>query len=464
LEPRALAAIAGQPFLTPNPTYDGVAAQYIGTPLPLLGLVTITSDEESIYASLDNADGWEQRSLQLLPQGAALGFGGLFRNVVGGQLVQEHERGRIVSEDGTWSAEQATFYGQTSRMGRTENYNTYRFKVGEIVVHGPAFGEAVAATRDIYAGAEWSAGGELEGSLFFVSPLSSEAKRRKDERIAVAYIGELDHTASEAMWLLLSFVAGNRVHALARERYTAAGALIEVTHHRGTGIGAGRDAPFRPFYTNVAPDGFTVMGTNIARLLRAKFPIDIVFEHLHMATSGNIDVDAQHFILAIHCAFEAWNRKLGLLEWVDDDCWGWFIGKARRHLLSPIYETIGPEMKANVASALRHANRTTTAWRQSEFFRALQIDTSAPDAQRALDARDEILHNGCFLERWEDLTPEKRQERFSDVQRLRKIVLTIIFRLTSYEGQFIDPVTYQNGNITRVPLPEALFKVSVPAP
>jgi hypothetical protein len=43
-------------------------------------------------------------------------------------------------------------------------------------------------------------------------------------------------------------------------------------------------------------------------------------------------------------------------------------------------------------------------------------------------------------------------------------VLTIIFRLTSYEGQFIDPVTYQNGNITRVPLPEALFKVSVPAP
>jgi hypothetical protein len=274
LEPRALAAIADQPYLTPNPTYDRVAAQYIGTRLPLLGLVTITSDEESIYASLDNADGWERRSFQLLPQGSALGFSGLFRNAVGGQLVREHERGRIVPEDGTWSAEQATFYGQTSRMGRTGNYDTYRFKVGEIIAHGPAFGEAVAATRDIYAGAEWSAGGELEGHLFIVRHLSSDAKRREDERIAVAYIGELDHTASEAMWLLLSFVAGNRVHALARERYNAAGVLIDVTHHRGTGLGAGRDAPFRPFYTDVVPDGFTVMGTNIARLLRARFPID----------------------------------------------------------------------------------------------------------------------------------------------------------------------------------------------
>jgi hypothetical protein len=420
LEPRALASIADQPFLTPNPTYDRVAAQYIGTRLPLLGLVTIASDEESIDASLDNADGWEQRSFQLLPQGSGLGFGGLFRYAVGGQLVREHERGRIVPEDGTWSAEQATFYGQTSRMGRTEHYNTYRFKVGEIIVHGPAFGEAVAATRDVYAGAEWSSAGELEGRLFIVSHLSTDANRREDERIAVAYIGEPDRTASEAMWLLLSFVAGNRVHALARERYNAAGSLIDVTHHRGTGLGEGRDAPFRPFYTPVAPDGFTVMGTSIARLLRAKFPIDVIFEHLHMATSGNMEVDAQHFILAIHCAFEAWNRKLGILEWVDDDCWGWFIGKARHHLLSPIYDTIGPEMKANVASAMRHANRTTTAWRQSEFLRALQIDSGEPDVQRALSARDEIVHNGCFLERWDELTHQKRQERFSDVQRLRK--------------------------------------------
>lgn len=454
MEPHALASIADNPFLTPNPTYDRVAAQYIGTRLPLLGLVTITSDEQSIYASLDNADDWERRSLQSLPQGSALGFGGLFRNAVGGQLVREHERGRMVSEDGAWSAEHVTLYGQTS--GGPEN--TYRFKVGEIIVHGPAFGEAIAATRDVYAGAEWSAAGELEGRLFIVRHLSTDANRREDERIAVAYIGEPDNIESEAMWLMLSFVAGNRVHALARERYNAGGVLIDVTHHRGTGIGEGRDAPFRPFYTPVAPDGFTVMGTSIARLLRAKFPIDVIFEHLHMATSGNIEVDAQHFILAIHCAFEAWNRKLGISEWVDDDCWGWFIAKARHHLLSPIYDTIGPEMKANVASALRHANRTTTAWRQSELLRALQIDASAPDVQRALSVRDEILHNGCFLKRWEDLTHQERQERFSDVQRLRKITLTIILRLTSYEGQFIDPVTYQNDNIARVPLPEALFR------
>jgi hypothetical protein len=457
LEPHALAVIAAQAFRTPNPTYTGIAAQYLPARLPLFGLVTITSNDESISASLDNTDEWQMRSLAQLPKGAALNFGALFRDVVGGRLVRDYERGRIVPDAGGWSAETVTYFGETLRLGQNLG-DTYTFSVGELIVHGPAFGEPVAATRDIYAGAEWSAAGELEGRLFIVRHLSTDAPRREDERIAVAFIGEPDATAGTAMWLLLSFVAGNRVHALARERYSEAGVLIDVTHHRGTGLGVGRDAPFRPFYAPVAADGFTVMGTNIVRLLRAGFPIQIVFEHLHMAVSGDIDVDAQHFILCIHCAFEAWNRRFGLLEWIDDDCWGWFVAKARHHLLSSIYDTVGPEVKANVASAMRHANRTTTSWRQSEFFCALQIDVSAPDFKRALSARDEILHNGYFLRRWDDLTPEERQERFSDVQRLRRIALSVIFRLTSYDGQFVDPVTYQTDRIARVPLPAELYE------
>jgi hypothetical protein len=455
--PHALAAIAELEFQTPNPNYVGIAAQYLPTRLPLSGIVTITSNEEAISATLDNTDDWHMRSLAQLPQGTFLGFGGLFRNVVGGQLVRDHERGRIVPDAGGWSAEKVTYAGESLGMGQNRR-ETYMFSVGELIVRGPAFGELVAATRDIYAGAEWSAAGELEGRLFIVRHLSTDAPRREEERIAVAFNGEPDVIASTAMWLLLSFVTGNRVHALARERYSEAGVLIDVTHHRGTGLGVGRDAPFRPFYAPVAADGYTVMGTNIARLIRAGFPIQVIFEHLHMAVSGDIDVDAQHFTLCIHCAFEAWNRKFGLLYWIDDECWEWFIAKARHHLVSPIYDTVGPDVKANIASAMRHANQTTTSWRQAEFFRAVHIDISAPDLKRALSARDEILHNGYFLRRWEDLTPEQRQERFSDVQRLRRIALSVIFRLTNYEGQFVDPVTYQTERITRVSLPDQLYE------
>jgi hypothetical protein len=86
------------------------------------------------------------------------------------------------------------------------------------------------------------------------------------------------------------------------------------------------------------------------------------------------------------------------------------------------------------------------------------VDVTDENLERALDSRDEILHNGYFLTRWHSQAPEKQQERFSDVQRLRRLTLLIIFRRTGYAGTFVDPVTFQTDRLEAFPLPQALYE------
>jgi hypothetical protein len=264
--------------------------------------------------------------------------------------------------------------------------------------------------------------------------LSRNAESAATERVAVTWGSEPNSLAGESAWLTLSFISGNRLHALAREYYNSDGRLISTIHRRGTGLGLGRDAPFRAFYAPLSNGGLTQIASNILRLLRANFPIDIILEHLHLGNTGNMEVDAQHYVLAIHCAFEAWARKLGLTVWIDDEIWHPFADKARRQLLSPIYCTIGPDVKAKLASNFLHANETTSASRQQDFFSSIGLDISDGSAKRALDMRNELLHNGHFLDRWHELSDDERQARFTGIQQLRRICLLVIFRLTGYVG------------------------------
>jgi hypothetical protein len=107
------------------------------------------------------------------------------------------------------------------------------------------------------------------------------------------------------------------------------------------------------------------------------------------------------------------------------------------------FQQVGEALSSSVRAKLAHANRTTTAWRQRKLFDDLGIDVSGDDMGRILHMRDELLHNGYLLKRWSQLTESERQQRYDDVGRLRRLALFVLFRLTGYEGQFQDPLTYQ---------------------
>jgi len=96
------------------------------------------------------------------------------------------------------------------------------------------------------------------------------------------------------------------------------------------------------------------------------------------------------------------------------------------------------------------------------MFEALQIDVTDDDNARALSLRNELLHNGYFLKRWRDLNHEERQRRRDDVERLRRLVLLIILRLTAYEGQFVSPVRPGPETVKSVPLPPDIAAPSEP--
>jgi hypothetical protein len=105
-----------------------------------------------------------------------------------------------------------------------------------------------------------------------------------------------------------------------------------------------------------------------------------------------MDVDAQRLTLAIHTALEAWNRAFGFDYWIDDDCSGWFVSKARRPLLGIVHDTIGPEVMQKLVSGFRHAYRTTTAWRERSCRGVMErLGVSRPFL-RSGDLRDSVTH------------------------------------------------------------------------
>lgn len=378
-----------------------------------------------------------------LPSGSPLP-GSLFRISHAGRLITAAGRGSIVPDAGTWEARDVINSGQHSEWGpNSRNLATFKFYVGSLELRGPSHGASVAATRQIFAGGEWNHAIEFRGRRVVVRALSHDAPDMGEETIAITADGSLEDLDWEALWLWASFISGNRLGSLVTEHFALDGSLISQIHRRGS-IGIGRWQVFRPFYAPFSPEGAQSMAEGIARLLREEFPIEVVFDHLFQAVRLSTDTQAIHLILAYHAAIEAWNRAHGRENWMADKPWIKLARRIRKdHIPAELYAEMGERMAENLRPILAHANRTTTAWRQANLFEALGIDATRSDARRILKMRDQLLHNGYFLTRWDQLSDDERQARYDDVERLRRLVLYVIFRLTGYLGQFQDPVTLE---------------------
>ena len=325
----------------------------------------------------------------------------------------------------------------------TRNLTTFKFYISCLELHGSSYGAKVAATRQIYAGGEWNHAIEFCGRRVVVRALSHDASEMQEETLAIAADGEPEELEWEALWLWGSFISGNRLGSLLTEYYADDGSLIAQVHRRGS-AGFGRWEIFRRFYVPFSPEGAQNMATGIFKLLRAEFPIEVIFDHLFQAVRLSTDAQAIHLVLAYHAAIEAWNRAHGRENWIENKRWIKLARRIRKEYIpAEIYEQMGERMVENLKPILAHANRTTTAWRQANLFDALGIDVSGDGARRILKLRDELLHNGYFLKRWDELSDDQQQTRYDDVERLRRLVYYVIFRLTGYVGQFQDPVTFQ---------------------
>lgn len=455
LNPDLLANIAVRPFQS-DFTFADVPATYFGTAIPLIGTVTVTANRERLEAEIVNRDGWEARMLRALRPRAGIPMGGLFRTVAPNVLLGPNAHGSIQPDDCSWAALQATYTGQSSSYGHGDDHEAFRFSVTELLVPGPAVGHAVAATRHIYAGGDWNGAAEFQGRLLIIRSLVDRPPDRDHETMSATIGWCAEGIVAEAMWLTLSFITGNGLKHLAEEFYDAEGALIRTVHHLGNSIRDVRRRFFHGFHGPLGPNGIGVIADGIVRLMQVRFPIEVILEHLHESAGRSIDVEAQHLVLAIHTAIEAWNRQFGVEEWIDKNIWETLARNLRKNLIpNDVYDDIGEEMKANIRDDLAHSNRTTTAWRESELFRCLSIALTDDD-RRALKLRNELLHNGYFLRRWDDLTLVERQQRHLDVERLRRLVLLTVFRLTAYNGQYMSPITYAAETVEPIALPDAI--------
>jgi hypothetical protein len=276
-----------------------------------------------------------------------------------------------------------------------------------------------------------------------VKGLTEKSASIADEVLSITTEGEVAAVDERAMWVWASIISGNSLGHLMTEYYAEDGSLISRIHRRSS-VGLGRRQYFRPYYAPFNCDAIDRALNELARLMRDDFPIDIVVTHLMQAVTGTIDIDAVYLVLAYHAAIEGWNGLHGFDDWIDRKPWEAFAKHIRKHLIpGDLYESVGSEMKDNLRAVLPSASRTTTAWRQRNLFEALGIDVASDDARRILKIRDEILHNGYLRPRWGELTPEQRQQRLDDVERLRRLALFVLFRLTGYHGEYLDPVTFE---------------------
>jgi len=438
-------------------------ARFIGHDDQIDGLVTIRARRKNMRAELVcNVSPMDRMITKFQAQGASGGelfvSDFLLRDQNPGKLIAERGYARIESVKGNWAITKCINDGSGDGPGPEET--SWRFKVQELVIHGPAQGRDTAAVRTIFEGSDLGGASEIGGKTLLLTALSKDAESPADELLSATTVGTLDEVQDLSLLYTLSFISGNRLNVLLSDYFDEDGELIEIRHQRGAGMSRGRNAPFHRFYGRITATGIEQIADGFTRLMRAGFPIAIIVHHLTEANTNDLDLDGQHLTLAIHAAIEAWNRIFGVDLWIEDERWekSWFalLRKIFRPVLKPYYKDIGNDVVSNIWVVLRHANRSQTSWRQRQLFAALDIDVSDCDSKRVLAMRDELLHNGYFLKRFGELTAEERQLRLDDIARLRNLAHTIVFRLAGFSGECFDFLAHGKRLITSGQLPDKI--------
>jgi hypothetical protein len=443
MQQESLKDVVGRPITTEF-VLSADEVSYHGSVIPLTGTAKVTISHTGIEANITDRTGWLYQALKALPPGFTGDLGRVFRESAPGALPDRQQYGNIETSV-EWRANDVVYFEKREDRGQGDYEATFRFTVGEVIVDGPAVGAQVHAVRSVYRRGAFNLADKLGEHLVVTCVLSADDAKPDDELMAVTFDWIPDDLTQESVWHVINLLVGNTTRCLATEYLAENGELVYTSYRTGNDSRDMRQRFFHRLYRDygqLAAGGFSTLTTGIRKLLEDDFPIDVILHHLHVAAGETPDIEAQHLVLAIHTAIEAWTRHCDRERWMDDKSWK-KIQKALREPMKSleVFIKLCDDLKANVRSAMARANDTTTAWRQDFLFASLRIDVTDGDNARALKSRNEILHNGYFLRRWGNLTHEERQKRIHDVERLRRLTLLIIFKLTGYTGDFRNPVT-----------------------
>ncbi|HEX5274710.1 MAG TPA: hypothetical protein VFW34_05485 [Candidatus Rubrimentiphilum sp.] len=342
----------------------------------------------------------------------------------------------------------------------------FRFGYSSLEISGPAQESPAHFLRFIYQSAHLSSpaaytvwkddkgfesrldaiSGTFQARRIALRNLHTEKSVREEQYVsAVLENDSLNGPQSHALWLLVSFLSGNTVTPICRENYDINGNLVSRKFKRGVPASLGRFSPFRTFHAQLDGRDISVIGDALVRMNRTGFPVDVVLQHLHDANSGNFETDAQSILLGIHTAIEAWNREFGTRHFVDAESWS-LLSSQMLERLRPILDPLGNPLGETVRNKIRSANHTSTNSRERDLFGALAVPLSKRSKQ-ALNARNQLLHNGYFLRRFGELTSEEQQERIDLPGLLRNLLHEIILKLCGFRGVIMESSRFETLRI-----------------
>jgi hypothetical protein len=252
----------------------------------------------------------------------------------------------------------------------------------------------------------------------------------------------LDERGERLLWLMVSFIAGNRVQPIAIEHFDADAVRMEVTMLNAVDYGERAIAP--PFDLRIAEPTFhqpdiTRLIDGIGTLDDNGFPIAQALHHLHDANTGYTQVDLKNLLFCIHTLFEAWSDKNDQREIIKES-----QHKRLRRTLSPSLDAafgVNTEIREAVAMAIRNANNRVGAQLQEVFFDSLGVVLSESDL-RALRRRNSLFHNGYLVPEKGKAESAFHQELYDDSSTLRTLAHIAILKLTGYSGAVFDYRTW----------------------
>ena len=283
----------------------------------------------------------------------------------------------------------------------------------------------------------------LFGRRARLTQVSDDESNQQNQVIGVTIVGAaLDENEEHILWLVLSFVAGCRAQAIAREHFDDRGALLTTVYLGSNEYGAGASHPpfdLRIAFTSFDPATFDVLATGFSRLVRDEFPLAVALHHLHDANTSYTQVEMKNLLFCVHTIFESWvdvHGKRNITTKARHT-------KLRRQLDLELERVFGAdtEIRQSVRDAIKYAYQRTGAVLQEMFFESKGRILTDVD-RRALRRRNGLFHNGYLKERNGQSKSAFLQEIIDDTGSLRTLAHEAILKLAGYQGTFFDYGTW----------------------
>ena len=254
----------------------------------------------------------------------------------------------------------------------------------------------------------------------------------------VAHDGDsLNETEWRALWYAMNFLCGRKTSQYLTEGYDEHGNLVVRRFRPGYGPKPEALEPFN-VYCFPPTDFVNIFVQGFYEALRAGFPIDVMLEHFFDGIDAILDFHLQSLILAIHAAIESWHKLSPPKELPDGVKWLENNKKAILDALKPLLASAPTFVKDAVVSGVRYSDKYGTGKRERRFLAGWDLSPLGTPEKGGLALRDQLVHDGHFCVRFEDLSVPEQQKRVDFIRPLLNLNIRILCRAVGYTGLFID--------------------------